>query len=65
MIRVQIDLSRADAAERASFLALPGVARAIDSLAHPTSGDVIELRLDEGAQHDGADAPPTSCWGLA
>lgn len=46
MIEVKIDLSRAVQCEIESFLALPGVARALDAMTHaPRLDDDLKLQI--------------------
>lgn len=53
MIRVLIDMTRADAAEREVFLSLPGVARALDTFAlAPRESIQLTLDADESARAD-------------
>ncbi len=60
MIRVEIDLSCATAAEAAAFFALPGVGRAVDAMSHPTDDAALQLRVLTPAL--GA-TPPAFCGG--
>lgn len=45
MIEVRVDLSGATPDEVRAFYELPGVARAVDSLAHPPEDAGVRLRL--------------------
>lgn len=45
MIQVFVDLSRASEVERAHFFAMPGVATAMDSLAHMGGESPVSLQL--------------------